>query len=63
MKVNESFSEWVNIIIGIPQGSILGPLLLNIFKNNLFLAVGDQDLCNFADNNTLYKCRRSLDEA
>ena len=62
VKVNESFSEWVNIIIGIPQGSILDPLPFNIFINDLFLAVADHDLCNFADDNT-YKCRRSLEEA
>ena len=31
--------------------------------NDLFLVVGDHDLCNFVDDNTLYKCRRSLDEA
>ena len=54
---------WINVIIGIPQGSVLGRLLLNIFINDLFLAMGDNNLCNFADDNTLYRCSDYLSQA
>ena len=54
VKINNSFSEYHLIKYGVPQGSILGPVLFNIFLCDLFLIVDDIDIASYADDNTPY---------
>ena len=53
VKVQSHFSDWLKIETGIPQGSILGPILFNIFLNDLLWIIEKAEICNFADDNTL----------
>ena len=52
--MNGSFSTWRETTIGVPQGSVLGPLLFNIYLSYLFMFVNDAEICNYADDTTIY---------
>ena len=60
-KIGSSYSDWYEIVRDVPQGSILGPLLFNIFINDLFLFIEKANICNFADDNTIYSCTKNLE--
>ena len=60
-KIGSSYSSWHDIIRGVPQGSLLGRLLLNIFINDLFLFIRKSGVCNFADDNTLYSVGKNIE--
>ena len=60
VKIGSTFSAFLKVIIGVPQGSILGPLLFNIFLNDLLISYESTLICNFADDNTLYSFGENL---
>ena len=62
VKVGQYTSSFQDIIKGVPQGSILGPILFNIFINDIFGFVKHSTLYNYADDNTVSHADRDLEK-
>ena len=52
IKINKTFSNWTNILHGVPQSSILGSLIFTVFLYDPFLFKPDIDFVSYADDNT-----------
>ena len=53
VRINDTHSEFGNVITGVPQGSILGLFLLNLSINDVFFFILIASVHNFADDHTL----------
>ena len=59
-KINSSFRTWSELLQGVPQGSVFGPIFFNIYLNDLFYLTEMTQVCNFADDTTFYICDKDL---
>ena len=60
MNYKNSSSDTLNVNIGIPQGSILGPLLFILYIDDLHNASDKLTLLPFADDSSFFVSGRSL---
>jgi hypothetical protein len=62
VRILGKFSSSFSVLSGVPQGSILGPLLFNIFINNISAKINHSKFLLFADDLKIYRNIKSAED-
>ena len=60
VKIENFYSNFLTLLSGVPQGSILGPILFNLLHNDLLATLKRLELYNFADDNTISTASKNM---
>ena len=60
-KIGSSYSPYLDLLVGVRQGSIFGSLLFNIYMCDLFLCDCETNIITYGEDSTLYVCEPNMD--